>query len=295
MRVDRYRKQIEAELAKATAEAPTRRRARPTAADTPKDARARADAITTAPLDLERLADRVAELLATLRDRKEAATVRMTALQALGALDFLGPRFDPYRAEYLQALRELTADSSSRLRERALELLAIKKDPYAQTLLVHSLEKPDEAVVSEARAMQFLAYDDHAELAPLARRVYKRSTGAAREEALRVLATDPSSVKLLTRLLRDKSETSSIRSISASGLQSLDPEAFERSARRIVADESDFNEIRATSLAALAHGRETHDRPPDPKFVETVEKLTAQTRSSALRASSRRFLRSVEG
>ncbi len=230
-----------------------------------------------------------------MRDRKEPVSVRTAALQALSALDFLGPRFEPYRSDYKQALRELTADPRSTLRESALELLAIHKDPYAQGLLVHSLEKPEEAVVSEAKAMQFLAYDDHAELVPLARRVYKRATGAAREEALRVLATDPSSVKLLRRLLTDKSETSSIRRLSASGLQSLDPEAFERTARKIVADDSDFSDIRATCLAALAHGRETHDRPADPKFVETVQKLTTQTRSSAVRASSKRFLRAVEG
>ena len=85
------------------------------------------------------------------------------------------------------------------------------------------LQNPEEALVSEAKAIQFLGYDDHAELVPLARQVYQRSTGAAREEALRALATDPQSEKLLTRLLKDKSERSSIRRISASGLQSLNP------------------------------------------------------------------------
>ncbi|MEJ7792227.1 MAG: hypothetical protein WKF65_09690 [Gaiellaceae bacterium] len=296
MSVDRYRKEVEAELAKATAQAQSSRRAVPPAGRAARlSASARANELKTVPLDVEDLADRVTALLATVRDRKEPVSVRAAALQALSALDFLGPRFEPYRSDYKQALRELTADPRSTLRESALELLAIHKDPYAQGLLVHSLEKPAEAVVSEAKAMQFLAYDDHAELVPLARRVFKRATGAAREEALRVLATDPSSVKLLSRLLKDKSETSSIRRLSASGLQSLDPEVFERAARKIVADDSDFNDIRATSLAALAHGRETHDRSADPKFVETVQKLTTQTRSSAVRASSKRFLRAAEG
>ena len=57
-----------------------------------------------------------------------------------------------------------------------------------------------------------------------------------------MLATDPKSEKLLTRLLKDKSEKSSIRRISASGLQSLNPEAFEKAARRIVADEDDYDD-----------------------------------------------------
>ena len=78
------------------------------------------------------------------------------------------------------------------------------------------------------------------------------------------LATDPQSEKLLARLMKDKTEKSSIRRISASGLQSLNPDAFERAARKIVADEDDYNEIRATTLAALAHGREVRDEPADP-------------------------------
>lgn len=290
MDVERYRKRYEAELAKASA--PKRRRAaaragRPTPA-------ARAEAIRTAPLDQENLADRVGELLATLLDRKEPVAVRLAALQALGAFDFLGPKFDPFRADYKEALRQLATDPRRSIRERALERLAVDKDPYAQDLLTRGLERPEEALVSEARAMQFLAYDDHAELAPLARKVYKRASGVAREEAVRVLATDPGSEKLLARIMKDKAEKSSIRRISAAGLQSLNPDAFERAARKIVADDDDYNEIRATSLAALAHGRETRDKPADPKFAETVQEVAKKTRSTALRSSSKRYLRATE-
>jgi len=229
-----------------------------------------------------------------LLDRKETVAVRMAALQALGALDFLGERFEPFRAEYKDALRQLATDPRRSLRERALERLAVDKDPYAQQLLILGLERPDEALVSDARAMQFLAYDDHAELAPLARKVYERVTGTAREEAVRVLAGDPKSERLLTRLLKDKSEKSSVRRISASGLQSLNPDAFERAAHAIVADDEDYNEIRATTLAALAHGREARQKPADPRFVETVQKVADKTRSTALRSSSKRYLRTAE-
>jgi hypothetical protein len=289
--VDRYRKRYEAELAKAVA--PKRRRAA-VGVDARASAAVRADALKAAPLDEENLDDQVAELLATLLDRKEPVAVRMAALQALGALDFLGARFDPFRAEYKEALRQLATDPRRSLRERALERLAIDKDSYAQELLVRGLERPEEALVSEARAIQFLAYDDHAAVAPLARKVYKRATGAAREEAVRVLATDPQSEKLLARLMKDKTEKSSIRRISASGLQSLNPDAFERAARKIVADEDDYNEIRATTLAALAHGREIRDDPVDLRFVDTVQKVAKKTRSTALRSSSKRYLNATE-
>ena len=59
-------------------------------------------------------------------------------------------------------------------------------------------------------------------------------------------------------------------------------------------DDDDFDEIRATSLAALTHGREAHEKPADPKFVEAVQKVAEQTKSTALRSSSKRFLRETE-
>ena len=218
MDIERYRKRVEAELEKAApANQRALRKARTQPAGEPTNPDVREAALSTAPLPAEDLTERVAALLSLLLDRKAPVAERAAALQALGALDFLGPRFEPFRADYKQALRQLATDPRATLREKALELLAIGKDPYAQELLVKSLENPDDAVVSEAKAMQLLAYDDHAELTPLAQKVYKRSTGAAREEALRMLATDPSSERLLTQLLKDKSETSSIRRISALG------------------------------------------------------------------------------
>ena len=295
MDVGEYRKRYEAELAKAAPPEPRRRAAkRAKAADEAASPTERVKAIAAAPLAEDDLAGQVVELLAALRNREEPLSVRTAALQALGALDFLGPRFAPFRADYTQALRDLATDPERKLRESALELLAIEKDPYAQELLVRGLRRRKDAVVSEAKAIQLLGYDDHAEIVPLVRRVYRRARGAAREEALRLLATDPQSEKLFTRLLKDKSEKRSIRRISASGLQSLNPEAFEKTARKIVADESDDDDIRATSLAALAHGREAREKPVDPKLVDTVQKLREKTRSRVMRSSIQRFLQSTE-
>lgn len=295
MDVGEYRKRYEAELAKAAPPEPRRRAAkRAKAADEAASPTERVKAIAAAPLAEDDLAGQVVELLAALRNREEPLSVRTAALQALGALDFLGPRFAPFRADYTQALRALATDPERELRESALELLAIEKDPYAQELLVRGLRRRKDAVVSEAKAIQLLGYDDHAEIVPLVRRVYRRARGAAREEALRLLATDPQSEKLFTRLLKDKSEKRSIRRISASGLQSLNPEAFEKTARKIVADESDDDDIRATSLAALAHGREAREKPVDPKLVDTVQKLREKTRSRVMRSSIQRFLQSTE-
>lgn len=294
MDVDKYRKRFEAELAKAEPPKPSHRGAGRAAGGERATPAARASAIAIAPLDEEGRADQVAALLATLGKRDEPVEVRLAALRALRALEFLGPQFTPFRAEYMQVLREVAADPALELRETALEVLAINKDPYAQELLVRGLEEPKEALVPEAKAIQFLGYDDHAELAPLVRRVYERAKGPAREEALRFLATDPESEKLFGRLLTDKSEKRSIRRLSVSGLQSLNPDAFEKVAHRIVGDDGDDDDIRATALAALAYGREAREKPADPKLVRTVEKLRDTARSPAMRASIGRFLKSTE-
>jgi hypothetical protein len=295
MDIAKYRKRSEAEVAKASRQGRQARAAarKPTGKRRPSAA-ARAKEIATAPLEADDLERVVPDLLATLGDRKESLTVRNAALERLAALDFLGPRFAPFRADYKQALRDVATDPVPELRELALEPLAIERDPYAQELIVNGLKRPEDALLPEAKAIQLLGYDDHAEIVPLVRRVYRRSKGPAREEALRVLATDPKSEPLLRRLLTDKSEQRNIRQLSASGLQSLNPEAFDRAARKIVADEDDYNDIRATAVAALAHGREARQKPVDRKLVDTVQKVADTTSSPALRSASRRFLQSTE-
>jgi hypothetical protein len=273
MDVAKYRERYEAELAKAAK---------------------RMEESGAAPLEAQNLEQQVEALLATLRNPDETVADRTAALEELAALDFLGPRFAPFRAAYKEALREVATDQPRELRVRALELLAIDRDAYAQELLVQGLREPKKALVPEAKAIQLLGYDDHAEVVPLAREVFERATGPAREEALRVLATDPESEQLVDRLLKDKSEKRSIRQLSASGLQSLNPEAFDKTARKIVADEDDYNDIRATALAALAHGREARETPADPKLVETVQKAAESTSSRSIRSAARRFLQTTE-
>jgi hypothetical protein len=273
MDVDKYRERYEAKLAKADSTVGESMAAPPTEQD---------------------LEQQVAGLVATVQNRDEPVADRTAAVEALAALDFLGPRFAPFRAGYKEALRDVATDESRELRARALELLAIDRDPYAQELLVQGLQDPKEALVPEAKAIQLLGYDDHAEVLPLVREVYEHATGAAREEALRVLATDPESEELFRGLLKDKSEKRSIRELSASGLQSLNPEAFDTAARRIVADEDDYNDIRATALAALAHGREAHQTPVDPKLVETVQEVRETTKSRSIRSAAGRFLQSAD-
>jgi hypothetical protein len=233
-------------------------------------------------------------LLATALDRTHPVDDRLAAIQALSALEFQGPRFSPYQAEYVDALRTLATDPRATVRRSALEQLAFRQDPYARDLLTHGLEKPADALVPEAVALQYLGHDGHGDAVPIARKVYRRATGAAREEALRILATDPKSEAMLERLMKDKDEKSAIRRLSAAALQELNPERFDRAARRIVADDDEFNEIRSTSLTGLAMQAPADAPAADDTFVQTVAELHKSTRSPAVKASTTNFLRASD-
>ncbi len=292
MNVKRYRRRYEAEIKKAadsyrssSAEDTERLLAEKSA-----DAEARVNAIATTDLDAENIDRLIGQYLRTLRDGGESVAVRSAAFNALKVAEFLGPRFEAHRADYLQALREVATDRSQKLRQNALEMLAINKDPYAQEVLLRGLRDAKAALVPLAKAIQFLGYDDHADAAGAVRTVFAKASNAAKEEALRLLASHPGSQRFLSRLLGDKSQRSNIRQLSASALQNLDPNAFKRAARRIVADEDDYNEIRATCLAALTNVGDKVSTAADRSFVDLVSKLTEKTRSTNLRASIKRFL-----
>src|SRR5688500_15063344 len=99
MDVKKYRKRYEAEMAQAGDLA----KAEPQvlASDAGADPEARAAAIESTSVEPKNLGGFVEQLLRTLRDREEPEIVRLAALHALNAAAFMGPRFAPYRAEYM--------------------------------------------------------------------------------------------------------------------------------------------------------------------------------------------------
>jgi hypothetical protein len=240
------------------------------------------------------LAGNVSKLLATLRNPRESTDDRKAALHALQAASFLGPRFAPYRADFLATLREIARPGTdSQLREDALEILAIEKDPQAQELLRRGLTDPKAALVSPAKALQFLGYDDHAEVTDLARDAFhKAGEDVTKEQALRLLASDPASAGLFTNLLRDKSQPRNIRALSAAGLNVLDPTAFAAVGRGIVTDDKDYEDIRATVLNALTHSPDHQHLRHDPDFVERVKQFASSGPLKNLSAVAARFMKS---
>ena len=289
MDLDKYRKQVEAELKTADATSSMQPVGGDVFADKAIAPDDRAAAIQAAPL--EELDLLVPKLLDLVRAPDEPAVVRSAAVRALKGAAFLGPRFAPYRPDYLQALRDIVADPDPGLREEVLEGLTAEKDPMTQDLLLNSLKDPATAPLPLAKIIQLLGYDIHAEAAPALRTVAQEATGPAREEALRVLSSDPSSAPLFRELMTDKAQPSIVRRLSATALQNVDPQAFAKVAQEVITDDDDYPEIRATSLSALAHVQEL-GAEASATFRDEVAKLRDRTTSASLKDSISRFIKS---
>lgn len=225
-------------------------------------------AIGAAPRDALSRPAVVDALIAVLADRTAAGEVRRAALAELGALSFAVADFAPYTAEYRSALRAAATDPDPALAEDALEVLALGKDDYAQRVLVNGLEDPGAAVISRLRALQFLGNDLHAGQFPMLRRIAE-DTGDTDERvaALRLLAADSDSAEMFQRIVTDRTEDTAARTTSAVALNAIDPDAFAATARDIVLDPDDDDDLRAVCLTALAVA------PPEveiPDLADTV-------------------------
>jgi hypothetical protein len=56
--------------------------------------------------------------------------------------------FRPYQADFTTALRTATGSEDQALREQAMDILALYKDPYVQKMLADGLRSPSTAVVA---------------------------------------------------------------------------------------------------------------------------------------------------
>jgi hypothetical protein len=316
--VEDYRKRVEAELI-ASAErraneqvsvdkavpAAQREAALPAVVQDPDDI-AKAVAIVLDPAEdrglrqsvLQRLGIAVGEsheliglVLGLSRNAAEPAALRLVALRILQQADFTSALFRSRRPDYLAALREIAGDEHSELREQALEILAIKKDEYAQRILLDGLRTPSAAVVPPEKAVQMLGYDVHAEHYPILREMVQNPPNpAAKEEAVRLLAGDPGSQQLLTQVLTDKSESAEVRKLSAAALRWLAPDAFAEQAKRIVVDEDESDDVRAACLTALINAGDRRMLRADIEFTREVERLQDRSPDGEVARSAAMFL-----
>jgi HEAT repeat protein len=235
--------------------------------------------------------DAISKEIATFRDASQPTERRLAALQDIQTAIFSVSGFDRFRASFKDALRAVaTEDKDQELRSSALEMLAAKKDEVAQQLLLKGLENPAEAIVSVAKAVQLLAHDDHGVAFPIARKILSGDYDVdAKEEALRVLASDPGSGGLFANILSDRSQPQQLRSMSASGLRAVDPQQFEQLAQRIIVDDHEDDDVRANALGALNH-LQGFSTKLNSNFVDALSKIDLAGKSDDLRTAAEKFL-----
>jgi len=158
-------------------------------------------------------------------------------------------------------------------------------------VLRRGLQDPESALVPPSKALQLLSYDDHANVSDLALKLFHQTDDlGVKEAALRVLGTDAKSQDLLAQLLQDKSQPASLRTLSATGLHYLNPQRFAGIARTIVMDDNEPEDIRATSLGALASSPDHHVLHDDSNFIDRVRQLGADNSLKDLSVAARRMM-----
>lgn len=244
--------------------------------------------IALLPLDGTEFDATVTTVLGMLEDAKLETTVRLAAFRQLGAAEFQPARFAPFHADYIKLLRRLALDSDKQIREAALERLTLTSDAEAQKLLRDGLEKVRKPLVSDAKAVQLLAADDHSGAVPLFRELAASGKGKTREQALRALASDRHSVPLFQEIATNKDEAALLREIAVVNLKGTSPESFAELAPRVALDPENSDRLRAAAVSALAHARTTGQTFSEP-FRQELDALHGATQSRALKSSIKRF------
>ena len=235
-------------------------------------------------------------MLGVLGDDTEPPELRKAALAALQRASFIAAVFAPKRPEFLATLRGVIDDEDAELRRRAIGVLAREKDEYVQRRLIEGLEHRAKALVPAAKAIQFLGYDIHAEHFSLLRQIIRHPpTRAAKKEAIRLLGADPSAKALLAEILADKGEKADVRKVSAVALQSLDPDRFEALARRIALDEAEDDGLRATCISALTHFGSPATFGREGAFTRGIEAAHEKAGSRQMKRATATYLSKYGG
>lgn len=237
----------------------------------------------------------VKKLIEVLSDSNAKVDDRTAALYRLKEIEFVSPLVDAHRADYIEALRNAAQSKNSELAAGALEVLAAKKDPAARDALLGFLKAPGSAPFPLARAVQLLSYDDHAAVAPAVRPLLETSDDPVlKGAALRVLASDPASEGTFAKILADKAQPREIRALSASGLHNVNPTSFAKVARKIVEDDNEDENLRASCLSTLTHFSDYAANRKDQTFAKSVERLQTTASSVHLKATADRFMERVK-
>jgi hypothetical protein len=222
-------------------------------------------------------------LVEVLIDLERSREDRLSALARLQTLSFAVEEFRPFLGAYLEGLRAVATDRDQVLRARALEILALRRDEFAQGLLLDGLERKTTRLVPDRKALKLLGYDQHAVPRELLVDLVESSDTVLRRQALRQLAADGDSVLIFERIVSDASEDEESRRIGLTALQSLEPKKFEKFAREFAMDESVQDDLRAASITALAEERRVGKAAgADDDLRQAVQEAREKTSSPGL-------------
>lgn len=234
--------------------------------------------------------DYIEALLEIVQDRDDDGLVRSVALQVLGAAAFQVARFRPHAQAYEQALRNLVGDDDARLRDAAVDRLAVTHDPEVQQVLLAGLKGEGPLPVPRDRAIALLAEDDHLDNLPWLEELYETGSDAQRQEAVRLMSSYPAARETLERVLRDKDEATQVRQQSAASLHNLAPEHFEDVAKEVATDTEDYAEIRTVSLLTLQHLADSERVLGDDRFLDRLQDVTADAGESPVAEHARNLI-----
>jgi hypothetical protein len=258
--------------------------------DTSLPAERRVEVLDRLGAQLSRRAEYVPALLAIAKDRSDDPAVRYRALEALRAAAFGVRRFKPHERAYEQVLRTLVTDDDARLREMAVETLALRHDAEVQQVLLAGLRGDGPLPVPRERAIQLLAEDDHLDNLPWLHELYRSESDDARQEAVRLMSSYADARDTLEGILRDRNEVTQVRQQSAASLRHLAPERFEAVSKEIAVDGGDYPEIRALSLNALRHLGDRDRVAGDTAFVERLQRVSDEESAPEVAHVARRLL-----
>lgn len=252
--------------------------------DAKMDPQLRAAALAKIANQLGKDEGRLDRLTQMTVDKTLPDPLREAALKGLQANSFSSPTFLARRPAYLGALRALVDDDNKKLRETAIEYLAMNKDEYVQRRLLDGLESPKKKITKPELAVQYLAYDLHADHFPILRKLVQDPPNKkTRIEALRNLAADSESKDLLATTMADGAEDSEVRHLCAVGLQRLDPVGFDKSSARILRAAAEDAELKVALLNTKLHtpGAEV------PQIAADLEKVMKGAKGKALKGGKR--------
>jgi len=223
---------------------------------TPRKTAATPAAVDPTPVALQAYAGTVGirDSIGIMSDQGQGVPARLQAIRTVQAASFGDPDFDALRGDYFAALRKLSDDPAVDVRQEALGILAREGDPFAEKALMAGLLDAKKALVPAGDALHYLSYNLHAGVQNLARSIFDSSQDQdSRQQALRLMSTDPASTKTILKTLSDKGETPAMRQLSAAALHALDPKALQTFATKAVLDENEHSDVVTACLTAMNH------------------------------------------